>query len=187
MRKRPLCSAALVLGAVLGASPARADVSSWLFTGAGPSVHDRAGERRTFASLQIDAGMGSPAEHAVSVGGLLRLHTHFQRGSDYGLFLRTATRGYNLGAFGLALDLGGYLRPWGEEKPGLAGTLSLGAPWGITLNADAALGPSDIRTYALVLGVDLVRLTVYRSVGLNWWSNPYPTPRRDTAAIDSKY
>ena len=60
--------------------------------------------------------------------------------------------------------------------PGFAGTLSLGAPWGITLNLDFQEGSNAVRTYAAVLGLDLARFTIYRSTGLDWWANPYPSP-----------
>lgn len=174
-----LVVAFLGLSAALVTAPARADVSSWLFTGGGASVVDRSGSRTTVGAMQIDAGMGSSPSNLFAAGGLARLHTYFNQGSDLALLLRTATSGYVRGSFGLALDLGGYYRFWGDEKPGFAGGLSFGAPWGITMNLDAALGPEQFRTYAVVLGVDLARLTVHRSTGLDWWSNPYPSPRSD--------
>jgi len=162
------------------AAPARADVASWLFVGGGPSVLDRPSADRTVAgSLQLDTGLGTSPSRLLAVGGLLRMHTRFGDGSDFGLLVRTATRGYSLGDFGAAIDLGGYLRTWGDQKPGLGGTLSLGAPWGITLNLDAGLGPNDVRTYAAVLGLDLARFTIYRSTGTGWWSNPFPSPRTE--------
>lgn len=168
-----------VLGAAFLTAPARADVSSWLFTGGGASIVDRSGSRTTLGAIQIDAGMGSSPSNLFAVGGLARLNTYFSQGSDVALLFRTATAGYVRGTFGMALDLGGYYRFWADQKPGFAGGLSFGAPWGITLNVDAAVGPDQFRTYALVLGVDLARLTVHRSIGMGWWPNPYPSPRSD--------
>jgi hypothetical protein len=152
-------------------------VSSWLFTGAGPSFLQRPGRDLAIVpSLQIDTGLGTSPANAVAVGGLLRMHTRFGEGTDFGLLLRTASGGYNRGDWGAAIDLGGYLRKWGDGSPGFAGSLSLGAPWGITLNSDVTQGPEQVRTFAVTLGLDLVRFTVYRSTGLGWWPNPYPAP-----------
>jgi hypothetical protein len=169
------CAAAL--GVCLSASGARADVSSWLFLGVGPSLLDRPSvPREVVPSLQIDTGLGSSPGSPIAVGGLLRWHTRFGESTDFGLLLRTATGGYVRGDWGAAIDLGGYLRKGGDAAPGLAGTLSLGAPWGITLNGDVTQGPNEARTFALVLGLDFARFTVYRSTGGNWWPNPYPAP-----------
>lgn len=165
------------------AAPASADVSSWLFAGGGASNVERQGApATTVPALTLDAGMGTSARHFLAVGGLLRLNAQFTHGVSYALALRTATRGYNQGTFGLAIDLGGYLKAWGDGEPGLTGGLALGGPWGTTLNLMAEMGPSDYRVYSAVLGVDLARLTVYRSMGLNWWPNPYPTPRAEHGA-----
>jgi hypothetical protein len=159
------------------AAPARADVSSWLFTGFGASLLQRPSVRPSVVpSLQIDTGLGTSPANALAVGGLLRMQTRFGEGTDFGLLVRTATRGYVRGDWGAAVDLGGYLRKWGDGSPGLAGSVSFGAPFGITLNADVTQGPSEVRTFAAVLGLDFARFTVYRSTGLGWWPNPYPSP-----------
>jgi hypothetical protein len=159
------------------APSSRADVSSWLFTGVGASILERPSvAREVVPSLQIDTGLGSSPASPIAVGGLLRMQTRFGEGTDFGLLLRTASGGYVRGDWGAAIDLGGYLRKWGDGSPGFAGSLSLGAPWGITLNADITQGPNEVRTYAAVLGLDFARFTVYRSTGGNWWPNPYPAP-----------
>jgi hypothetical protein len=175
--------------AILLAPCARADVSSWLFFGMGPSAFDRSSYGQHLAtSMQIDTGIGLPASYAVVPGLLLRMNTRFGDGSDLALLVRTATGGYARGNWGVAVDLGGYERWWGNEpSPGFAGTLSLGAPWGITLNANFQQGSNDVRTFSAVLGLDLARFTVYRSSGLTWWSNPYPSPptrERRSASAD---
>jgi hypothetical protein len=127
--------------------------------------------------MQIDTGIGLPPSYDVVPGLLLRMNTRFGQGSDLALLLRTASGGYVRGNWGAAIDLGGYERWWGiEPSPGFAGTLSLGAPWGITLNLDYQQGSNSVRTYGAVIGLDLVRFTVYRSTGFTWWSNPYPSP-----------
>jgi hypothetical protein len=174
-RLAPLAAAALV---AFSASTARADVSSFLFVGAGPSLLNRSGASNDVkASLDLDAGLGMPPSYPVVVGGLLRMQTRFGNGSDFAALVRTATGGFVRGDWGAALDLGAYERTWGHTGPGFEGSLSLGAPWGITAMVSAQVGAGDERTFAAVLGIDFARFTIYRSTGLGWWPNPYPSPR----------
>ena len=180
MSLRPSLSAAplAALALVLAAAPARADVSSWIFAGAGPSGLYRSGASGEYAaSMQLDAGMGSSPSAAVVVGGLFRTRTRFGDGTDLGLYVRTATGGFTRGTWGGAIDLGGYERWWGQAAPGYGGSIVLGAPWGITLSLDAARDTKEVNTFAAVLGIDFARLTVYRSSGLGWMPNPFPSPR----------
>jgi hypothetical protein len=164
-----------VLAAGLTPAVARADVSSWLYTGAGPSwVDDGRGSTDPQLSLQIDTGLGSPPSEPVIVGGLARFMPHFGRGTDLGLLLRIATGGYQRGNWGGALDLGGYQRFWGVGSTGFMGTLSLGAPFGVTLDVLAAAGTNEAKSFGGTLGIDFARLTIYRESGLNWWTNPFP-------------
>jgi hypothetical protein len=126
-------------------------------------------------ALSLQAGIGSSPANFLSVGGLFHLETHFTRGTDLGVLARVATQGYNLGRWGVALDFGGYERFWGVRHPGLLGGLVLGVPWGITLRGEAGYGPSeDARMFGVVLGVDFARLTVFRTVGEDWYPNPFP-------------
>ena len=174
-------SAALSIGLAVTAwgASARADVSSWLFVGSGPSFTQEGKDARTDgqASLQMEAGLGTPPAHSVIFGGLYRVHTHFGQGSDLGLMLRTATHGFVNGDWGGALDFGGYQRWWGLESTGVQAALVFGAPWGITLSAGAGTGTGDHRHYAATLGIDFARLTVYRRTGDSWWKNPFPAYR----------
>jgi hypothetical protein len=162
---------------------ARADVSSWLFLGTGPSWV-REGESRfdSRTALQLDTGMGTPSRHAIIVGGLGRFQTHFGRGTDLALLLRTATHGFVNGGWGGALDLGGYWRSWEAGSTGATGSLVLGAPWGVTLSVGASFGPEDARTYSTVLGIDFARLTIYRKGGPGFWPNPFHPDRDQTLA-----
>lgn len=122
--------------------------------------------------------MGSDPSHPLIVGGLFSLEPHFGYGSDLALSVRTATRGYVNGQFGLALDLGGYERFWGEQgSAGGTGTLWLGAPWGISLGAGASVGSHDAHGFSAILGIDFARLTVYRNAGTSWFMNPFPAYR----------
>jgi hypothetical protein len=171
--------------ALLGkTTAARGDVSSWLFVGTGPSsmrTSERGSDERW--SLGVDAGMGTPPEGVIVVGGLGRFQTHLGRGTDLALLLRTATHGFANGDWGGALDLGGYQRFWEEGSSGGTGSLVLGAPWGITLSLGASLGTNDARTFSALLGIDLARLTVYRAAGQDWWVNPFPPSRSESAAV----
>jgi hypothetical protein len=159
------------------ARPAHADVSSWAFTGAGPSwVESDQLELSLQPSLVIEAGIGTPPSHPIIFGGMFRIQTHFGEGTDLGLSLRTATRGFMSG-WGLALDLGPYFRFWGEDSIGGQGSLVIGAPWGITLSGGGGLGSNDSHHFGVVLGLDFARLTVYRSAGGSWLLNPFPAGR----------
>jgi hypothetical protein len=169
---------ALVASALGVAAPARADVSSWLYFGGGPSwltTPDRG--TQAYPSLQMETGLGTPPADALAAGGLLRLHTHFERGTDLALLARVATHGFVNGGWGAGLDVGGYQRWWEQGSTGLLGSLVLGAPWGITLSATAGFGTNDQRLYTGTLGVDLARLTVYRRTGETWFKNPFPAYR----------
>jgi hypothetical protein len=182
-------SVAALVGLVLSlwSEPARADVSSWLFVGAGPSwVEQRSTGTDSQLSLQIETGLGTPPANTVIFGGLFRTHTHFGLGTDLGLMLRTATHGFVNGGFGGALDLGGYQRFWDEGSSGLAGSLVLGAPWGITLSAGGAFGTNEHKSFSAVLGVDFARLTIYRRSGQAWLKNPFPAyrPEDDRRSFD---
>jgi hypothetical protein len=162
---------------LLLSAQARADVSSWLFLGGGVSgVFPPHGSGHGDAALQIDSGLGSTPAAPVVVGGLVRMQTHFGDGTDFGLFLRTATGGFARGTWGGAIDLGGIVRTW-QPSPGYAGSLVLGGPWGLTLSLGAARDGDERTTVTGVLGIDLARLTVHRSSGTEWMPNPFPSPR----------
>ena len=168
------------LASLLGARHARADASSWAFVGGGASaLHQNALSSRAVPSMRVHFGLGTDPSHPFVVGGLFSLEPHFGYGSDLSLSVRTATRGYVNGGFGLALDLGPYERFWGEGSVGGAGTLWLGAPWGVSLGASASLGSHDARGFSAILGVDFARLTIYRNSGTSWFLNPYPAYHRN--------
>ncbi|HEY6561863.1 MAG TPA: hypothetical protein VI072_31560 [Polyangiaceae bacterium] len=130
-------------------------------------------------SLQVETGIGTPPGDSLIFGGLGRIHTHFGEGADLALFLRTAMPGFVNGSWGGALDLGGYQRFWGIESSGGAGSLVLGAPWGITLSLGAMVGTNEARTFSASLGIDFARLTVYRLAGQSQWVNPFPPGRSE--------
>jgi hypothetical protein len=170
-----------LLGVFLRAAPARADVSSWLFAGGGASTLYRphlGGD--AVGAMQLDAGMGSSPAASFAVGGLVRMQTRFGDGSDFGLFVRTATGSFVRGNWGAAIDLGAYERWWGPASaPGYAGSLVLGGPWGLTLALNAARDTQDANTFSVVFGIDFARLSIYRTSGLSWMPNPFPSPHSE--------
>ena len=125
-------------------------------------------------SLTLEAGMGLPPSGLGTVGGLFHLQTHFGRGTDLGLLARFATRGFVLGDWGGAIDLGGYERFWGVGSAGGLGSIVLGAPFGLQLAVQGGVGSNDAHHVSLMLGIDFARLTVYRTTGTQWFPNPYP-------------
>lgn len=167
------------LALLLQSRVAHADVSSWAFVGGGGShLSQSALSARTVSSMRLQMGIGSDPSHPFIVGGLFSLEPHFGYGSDLALSVRTASRGYVNGQFGLALDLGGYERFWGEQgSAGGTGTLWLGAPWGLCLGVGASVGTHDAREFSAIFGLDFARLTVYRNSGTSWFMNPFPAYR----------
>lgn len=177
MRLRPLLFAASLACLALSAKPARADVSSWLFVGGGAGSLDAGADAETHGALRLQLGMGSSPNAPIVVGGTVHTLSFFGAGTDAGLSARIATGGFVRGGWGLALDAGGYQRWWGIGSSGVLGSVSLGAPWGIQAVFDMEMGTNDQRTYAAFLGVDLLRLTVYRTTGTSWFPNPLPAAR----------
>jgi len=171
-------SAALALAGVLAAPPAHADVSSWASAMAGPTIIDDGIDKRSVPSLELETGIGTPPSSFLAVGGLFHLETHFGQGTDLGLLARVATRGFVLGDWGAALDLGGYERFWGRRSAGGLGKLVLGAPWGLQLAAGGGMGTNDAKHYGVWLGIDFARLTIFRTTGETWFPNPYPAYRK---------
>ncbi len=175
---RLLVLVSALAGGLLWPGVAQADVSSWLYLGGGAGmveVPDKTSE--WVPSLQLDTGIGTPPSGLVMVGGGFRLHTFFGDGSDLGLVARTASRGFVNGGFGAAVDLGGYQRWWGPGSTGLMASLNLGAPWGIVLSGTGGRGSNEGQHFAVTLGIDLARLTVYRRTGDSWWRNTFPAYR----------
>ena len=160
---------------------AQADVSSWLYTGAGASwVGEEEAALDGQLTLQIDAGMGTDPSHSLIFGGLARIQPHFTRGTDLAVLARAATHGFVNGGFGGAIDVGPYQRFWGAGSTGVLGTLTVGAPWGLTLSAGGGLGTNGGRSFSFTFGIDLARLTVYRRSGTSWFPNPLPAYRPES-------
>ncbi|HEY6077792.1 MAG TPA: hypothetical protein VIW29_03270 [Polyangiaceae bacterium] len=173
---RCLCSLSLLVCS----QHARADVASWIYVGGGATALEQDElEARVAPTLAIEAGMGTPATRALSVGGMFKVLTLFGEGADLGISLRVATRSFVTGGFGLALDAGPYQRFWGEGSTGGQAALVLGAPWGITLSIGGGYGTNNAKQLGATLGLDFARLTVHRLAGENWFPNPHPAYRPD--------
>lgn len=160
------------------ARPARADVSSWASAATGPTYLDDGRSKRWVPSLELETGLGLPPSSLLVVGGLFHLETHFGLGTDLGLLSRFATRGFVLGDWGAAVDLGGYERFWGRGSAGGLGKVVLGAPWGLELGVGGGYGTNDARHFSVTLGIDFLRLTVFRTIGESYFPNPYPAYRK---------
>lgn len=159
-------------------STAHADVSSWLSLGAGMSQLRHVGfDRDLKPSLRMGFGMGTDPSHSFVVGGLLRTDTLFGSGTDLSLSMRLATHGFANGKWGVAVDAGPLARYWGHTEYGATTAVVVGAPWGLELGLQAALGREALRTYGAFLAIDLARLTVYRRSGSSYWKNSFPAYR----------
>lgn len=184
---RALAASAALFGLVALPRVARADASAWGFVGAGPmfwkqTPSNPAANSATPSKLSLsptlvfDAGMGTSPEGKFIVGGLARVMPVIGHGTDLGLMVRGATGGFQ-GGLGLALDLGGYWRSWGDNAGGFMGDLVFGGPVGLELRLTATVGSRDGLGLSAVAGIDLLRLTVFRKNTLSMWPNPNPAPR----------
>ncbi len=166
----------LVALAATWSAPARADVSSWVSAAAGPAVAMERDEVELYPSLELVAGLGTPAKGPLIAGGGFRLGALFGFGTVRGAAWRGASRGYARGGGGVAVDLGGYHR-FAHVSDGGVGTLTLGAPWGLLLAGHGSLGADGTTTAGLLLGLDFARLTAHRTTGQRWWPNPLASPQ----------
>lgn len=174
LRVTQLLVAALPL---VAASVAHAGPTAWTAVGGGVSAWKQAAvasDYRADPSLLFEAGVGTPDRFPVIVGGLFRVTPLLASatGADMAWLARVCTRGYQVGGFGLAADVGVYARIWGTPSQGFAGSLSLGAPLGFTLSFHTMAGSGDLLSFGGSLSLDLLRLTLYRQTLLGWWPNP---------------
>lgn len=162
--------------AMLSFAPsARAETSAWTTLGGGAVALKHDDESfATYGSMDIDVGVGTSPNADYMVGGLLRFKPIFTQGLDLSLGVRGANYGFQSGPFGLAVDLGAYARPWGVGSVGFAGGVVLGLPLGLQLSAQSMVGTREALAFGGTLGLDLLRLTVYRKNLLDWWPNPLP-------------
>lgn len=164
---------AALSGFFFWSSAASADVSSWVFAGSGPvGLKQREGGWGVHPALQFDVGVGTTPDARFIVGGFYRLTTMIGMGTDMSVLLRGATSGFQAGGFGIALDAGGYARVWEPQSYGFTGGLTFGAPLGFTMSLSTSIGTNDGMALSAVLGIDFLRLTVFRRSMLEAWPNP---------------
>ena len=158
------------------AAPAMADASAWVFVGGG-ALGWRQAESPGVAysgTMTFDVGVGTDPKAPFIFGGLFRIQPVFENGVDLALLTRFCTRGFQGGDWGVAVDVGGFARPWGIGSAGFSGDVSLGLPLGFQLTAMTEIGVDRAYSVGLVAGIDVLRLTLYRQVLKNWWQNPAP-------------
>lgn len=177
MRKLPaLLAVACSLAAVATASPALADASSWVFVGGG-AMGWKQSEYLTYnpaGTMVVDVGAGTSPDASIILGGLFRFQPILPGGVDIALLARFCTHGFQAGDWGIAIDAGGFARPWGYLSYGGTGSISLGMPLGFTLMIQGEAGIDKALSFGAVAGIDLLRLTLYRQTLLKWWQNPSP-------------
>ena len=170
---------AFALVAALSASgEARADLSSWYSVGFGASRLQAAGVNAHYRyQLPFDVGVGLPPSLPIVVGVGTRLTPYFADGFDYAAYARVATRGYVTGQLGVAIDGGGWFRLFYPGSTGWLTTVNLGGPWGFIVSGTYEQGSNDARTMSITLGIDFLRLTVYRLGNESMWPNVNPAWR----------
>ncbi|WP_050435944.1 hypothetical protein [Chondromyces crocatus] len=192
--RSPLASwiaASSALAALVWVSPANAEVSSWVHVGGGAFSWTQGGADRALnGALNADIGVGSSPDGRLIFGGLARMTTMLEQGTEFAVLARGASWGFQAGGFGLALDAGAYVRFWGVGSTGFAGAVNLGAPLGFTLSIQGSVGTNDANAIGVIAGLDLLRLTLYRQSFTNWWPNPNPgqqETRRDAWVAGRRY
>jgi hypothetical protein len=179
--------AGLLVGSLLGllalASPrqARAEASSWLSVsgGAASTQTDSHSSAWRFA-LPFNLGVGTTPSQALILGLGFRMTPLFQEGVDFGAYIRGANQGYVVGGFGLALDVGTYVHKFGDGSAGLYAAANLGIPWGGVVTVLFERGGSNFQSVGATVGIDFLRLTVYRLAGRQEWPNVRPAWSPDT-------
>jgi hypothetical protein len=180
---RLLLASAAFLAVSAAALPARADASAWAFVGGG-GIGWKQSEYNGYnpaGTLVVDGGIGTSPDARFIVGGVFRFQPVFPGGIDLSLLARLATHGFQAGDWGVAIDAGGFARPWGHQTVGFSGSISLGMPLGVTLMLQTELGTDHAISLGAVAGIDLLRLTIYRQTLLKWWQNPSPAWKKTDA------
>ncbi len=175
-------SAASVVG--LASSEAHAEASAWASISAGAVGFKQSTTDFVFKStLAIDGGVGTSPKKPFIFGGLFRIAPIIGAGTDLSFSLRGAMRSFQTGPFGIAVDAGVYIRtfgpphdgapqPWSLPTTGFVGGVILGGPLGTQLSILGSGGMHSSFGVSATLGIDLLRLTVYRQSLLDWWPNP---------------
>ena len=179
---------AVAVAATVGVSleaPAAADPTPWFSLGGGYGIQRNGDARSNDGAGVVTAaiGVGTAASQPLVLGGLFRTTGYVGLGVDLGVALRLATRGFCIGDWGVAVDLGLGARIWGQGSYGnfpVQPALTFGIPYGLQIVAGADVGdvasdkPSAKGGF-VALEIDLLRLTVMRMGDTTKiWPNPSP-------------
>lgn len=170
--------AGLALWAV--ALTAHADVTGWTAVRSGYGVDNLTGTESAGATLQMDAGAGTSPHAPLLVGALFRVTSQIGTGTRLAFPVRVATRGFQMEPWGAALDVGPGFRTWDTVTVSGEAALVGSGPLGLELALRGTLDGDERIGGAVLLGVDLAKLTVYRTSLGSQYPNPMPpTPRDD--------
>jgi hypothetical protein len=186
-----LSLALAAVGAALVPNVARAEASAWASVSGGAAGLKSGGDPFTLRGLmQFDAGVGTSPANPFIFGTIFRVTPMIKEGTDLSLSLRGATRGFQIGDWGFAVGLGAYLRTFNPLKPpitllpttGFVGGVVLGGPFGTQVTVLGHYGMNTSYGVTACLGIDILRLTVYRQSALQWWPNPMSAGARTALA-----
>jgi hypothetical protein len=188
---------AAALGFALLPGSARAEPSSWLAVGSGYAL-ERNGVQNYDARapvLSISVGVGTTAKNPIVIGGLARMTTYFSLGTDLGVGLRVASRGFARGDWGVALDGGVVGRWWGQQDYGhfpIQLNATLGMPWGLNVGVGTTLWdvsgdhPRASAIFA-VIEIDFLRATIMRlGAPASRWPNLSPVDAEPPATAATR-
>lgn len=181
----PSIAATIAAGAALAfPAVANAEPSAWVSVNGGAAgLQQTGGDFHFRGMMSFDAGIGSSPLNKFIVGAIFRVTPMIEEGTDLSLSLRGATRGFQVGDWGIAVDVGPYLRTWGVgsvPNVGFVGGVVAGGPVGLQLSVFGHYGMEESAGVNFTFGIDLLRLTVFRESFLDYWPNPM-TPRARTA------
>jgi hypothetical protein len=174
------------LAAASLSSEARAEASAWASVSGGATGLKFGDTDFHFrGSLQFDAGVGTSPANVFIVGMIFRVSPIIEEGTDLSLAVRGATRGFQVGDWGFAVDAGPYLRTFGPDPlptVGFMGGVVLGGPLGTQISILGHYGMDQAAGVSASFGIDLLRLTVYRQSIQNWWPNPMSAGAKTASA-----
>lgn len=176
--RRLACST--LTAALAWSSSALADVSSWLQVAAGPTLTGRSGELDAHGTLDLLTGLGTDPGGPWVLGPVLRLQYQFAGGVDLTPALRFTSGGYTRGELGFAIDAGPWFRLYDGGATGAYAAVTVGGPWGTVATLNGAFAGDAAQAFGVLVGIDLLRLTVYRHSGEQHWPNPFPAPPAPT-------
>lgn len=169
-----LCCAALAAYP----TPAAAEAATWMGVYGGWTTPELGGDEALSPMFQLEAGIGSDTHRPYVFGLLGRLSQNVDLGTEYGLGLRFASRGFVVGDWGFALDAMPMHRTFGEDLLGAGASASVSLPWGFRLMLSGTFIDRQFGG-ALAVGLDWASFTAHRETGADWWRNePVPIARR---------